>query len=401
MKFRALGVWVSIGYNFSIMSSNTLERLNRELFILNTIAEALNRTPSLDQILRVTLGKLAELLDLHTAWVWLIQEENGRSYLAASQNLPPALKSKPERMEGSCYCLDTYQAGDLEGAANVNFITCSRLKFLEETEGLRYHTSIPLYANEKKLGVLNVASADWRELSEDELRLLHTAGDMLGMAIERARLFNRSHQLGALEERDRLAREIHDTLAQGMTGIAMSLETIDALLESGAPADRVQAQVRAALALTRANLDEARRSVLDLRAAPLKGRSLPEAINELADSYRNNWNLHVIVTTIGRHQPLPPRIEVGLYRVVQEALSNALKHAQAMSVAIQLKLLPDQVALTVQDNGTGFETETLPEGRFGLIGMNERVKLLGGTFEIQSAAGQGTRLVVSIPLDKP
>jgi two-component system NarL family sensor kinase len=378
------------------MKEPSLTRHNFELSILNTIAEALNRTPDLDQILHVTLSKLAELLDLHTAWIWLLRE-NGDSYLAASQNLPPALAERPERMEGWCYCLDTYRSGDLEGAANINVITCSRLEFLTNTDGLRYHTSIPLYADEKQLGVLNVASKDWRELSAEDLRLLHTAGDMLGVAIERARLYHRSRTLGVLEERNRLAREIHDTLAQGLTGIAMNLETADALFESGDETGRYQTFLQNAIRLTRTTLEEARRSVLDLRAAPLEGYSLSEALNNLAEPYRREQRIHIIVSATGKHLPIPARIEVGLYRIAQEALANALHHARPSTVNIRLKLARDFVELVVEDDGGGFALESIPEGRFGLVGMNERSRLLGGDLVIQSALGNGTRITARIP----
>lgn len=94
----------------------------------------------------------------------IVSELTGESYVAAAQNRPPALANNLHRMEGHCYCLDTYRAGDREGAANVNVVTCSRLKGLVAgTGGLRYHASIPLYAHGKKLGVLNVASTDWRQ----------------------------------------------------------------------------------------------------------------------------------------------------------------------------------------------------------------------------------------------
>src|SRR5947209_19300565 len=140
--------------------TDKLQRRNRELSILNTIAEALNREIDLSQALRTTLAQVAELFDLHTSWIWLLHEDTNEPYLAAAQNLPPALADAPEHMEGSCYCLDTFQAGDLGGAANVNVITCSRLKgLIDGTDGLRYHASVPLYAHGKQLGVLNVASS--------------------------------------------------------------------------------------------------------------------------------------------------------------------------------------------------------------------------------------------------
>jgi two-component system, NarL family, sensor kinase len=138
-----------------------LKRRNRELSILNAIAEALKREVDLSRALEVSLAQVAKLLDLQTGWIWLLREDSGESYLAATLNLPPALANVPERMEGSCYCLDTFRAGDLDGAANLNVVTCSRLRWLEDgTGGLRYHASIPLYAHGKQLGVLNVGSPD-------------------------------------------------------------------------------------------------------------------------------------------------------------------------------------------------------------------------------------------------
>src|SRR5919202_5319097 len=132
---------------------------------------------------------------------------------------------------------------------------------------------------------MNVASPDWRSLSPEDLQLLYTVGDLLSIAVERARLFARSAQFGALEERNRLAREIHDTLAQGLTATTLQLEVADALLGSGSNVEQAREPLRRALSLTHSNLEEARRSVLDLRAAPLEGRSLSEALKILVDRW--------------------------------------------------------------------------------------------------------------------
>jgi two-component system NarL family sensor kinase len=371
---------------------------NRELLILNSIAEALNRSVDLGEALQIALAQATELLDLHTGWVWLLDEETGDSYLAAAQGLPPALSSDPRRMEGACYCLDTYRMGDLSGAANVNVVTCSRLKTLVDgTDGLRYHASIPLYANEKKLGVLNVASPDWRELSADDLRLLHTVGDLLSISIERARLFDKSTQLGALEERNRLAREIHDTLAQGLTAVALKLESADAWLQDRMDVEKAQDNVRQALALTRLNLDEARRSVLDLRAAPLDGRTLDQALQELAQEQAKEVGFELKFESVGG-RPLPIRVEVGLFRIAQEAISNVARHAAAAEVYVGIVTLPAEVTLIVADDGLGFDASQVPADRFGLVGLNERVKLLGGQLQLESDPGMGTRLEANIPL---
>jgi two-component system NarL family sensor kinase len=376
-----------------------LRRRNHELSILNAIAEALNREVDLPQALQTALAQAAELLGLRTGWVWLLREESGDAYLAASQNLPPALAKSPHRMEGTCYCLDTYRAGDLNGAANVNVVTCSRLKWLVDgTDGLRYHASIPLYAHGKKLGVMNVASPDWRELSPDDLRLLYTVGDLLSIAIERARLFDRSVQLGAAEERNRLAREIHDTLAQGLAAITLQLETADALLETNTQLDKARQIVQHALSLTRSNLDAARRSVLDLRAAPLEGRSLGDAVSEMAQEWAARGDLALHLSVTGGNFPLPVRVEVGVYRIVQEALTNIVRHADAQNLTLALTIKPEQVELTIEDDGRGFDPAGVPNGHYGIIGMNERIKLLGGEMTLCSAPGDGTRLDVVIPL---
>jgi two-component system NarL family sensor kinase len=302
-------------------------------------------------------------------------------------------------MEGSCYCLDTYRAGDLSGAANVNVVTCSRLKGLVDgTAGLRYHASIPLYAHGKKLGVMNVASTDWRELSAADLRLLYTIGDMLGIAVERARLFERSLALGALEERNRLAREIHDTLAQGLSAITMQLEAADVHLE-GQPAESARRAVQAALKLARKHLVEARRSVLDLRAATLGGRSLPEALADLLAEHESRWQLQTRLDVFGAGRPLPTRVEAGLYRIVQESLANVARHARAQTVLVTLTQAPNQVQLVVEDDGIGFDVAQTAAGGYGLIGLSERAHLLGGRLEVKSTPGAGTRLEVEVPLN--
>ena len=379
--------------------ADQLRRRNYELSILNKIAEALNHSVDLGQTLNAALAQVAELLDLETGWVWLLQDESGASYLAAAQNLPPGLVQNPSLMEGSCYCLDTYRAGDLEGAANVNVVTCSRLKKLVDgTGGLRYHASIPLYAHGKKLGVLNVASSDWRELSAEDLRLLYTVGDLLSIAIERARLFNQSAEMGAVQERNRLARELHDTLAQTLAGIALQLETADALMESGSEVENSRRAVLAALDLTRTSLEEARRSVMDLRAAPLEGRSLPNALADLAHDIAQSSAMQVKFEVTGAANPLPIRVEAGLYRIAQEALANVVQHAQADQATLLLTVLPEQVKLVIADNGRGFDPERTTSGRFGLIGLNERARLLGGQMELLSSPGEGTRVEVVVPL---
>lgn len=386
------------------MTSDTdqLKRRNRELSILNTIAEALNREVDLSRALDAALNSIAALFNVQTGWIWLQRDDTGATYLAASLNLPPGLRQVPASMEGDdCFCLEKYALGTLDTAANVSIITCTRLKYLstDRSGGLRYHASVPLYHHDRRVGVLNVVSADWSELSADDLRLLNTVGGMVSIAIERARLFDRSLELGAVEERNRLAREIHDTLAQGLAAITLQLETADALMHLNKTNDAHEAIMRA-LTLARANMEEARRSVMDLRAAPLEQQTFGEALQTLVAQYGANTGIQTHLELIGGGRPLPVRIEAGLYRIAQEALNNVVRHADAAQICVTFISQPDRVELIIEDNGQGFDPHALPKDRFGLIGLNERARLLGGTFEVATQVGEGTTLKITLPLDR-
>ena len=393
----------------------SLLRGNRDLAVLYAIASQLNRKVNVRETLGEVLSQVTKLFGLQTGWVWLLDEER-QPYLAASLALPPYLSEHHERMTGSCLCLDTFLSGTLAGAANIDVFRCSRLKNAESegdptSWGLRFHASVPIYAGEMALGVLNVASEDWRELSEAELQLLHIVGDQIGLAIQRARLaeehMRAATRLATTEERNRLAREIHDTLAQGLAAITLQLETADVLSEQRP--ERAREAIRRALTLARANLEEARRSVIDLRAAPLQNRTLPEALRELARATEQDELAITYRSTPVDFPPLSPRLETAMYRIAQEALSNVRKHAQAEQVSMTLSLADNELCLSIYDDGRGFQVDTVMDttarlsgqmGHFGLIGINERVKLLGGSLCIDSTSDAGTYLVVCVPLEK-
>lgn len=400
--------------------TTTLLQGNRELAVLYSIAGYLNHKVDVHEALQEVLAHVTELLGLRTSWIWLLDEQ-GEPRLAAALALPPYLADHPIRMTGYCLCLDKFLDGALEGAANIDVYRCSRLQNAERESdpsslGLLFHASIPIYAGNIPLGVLNVASEDWRELKPEELQLLHIISDQIGLAVQRARISAEHTQaaahLATTEERNRLAREIHDTLAQGLAAITLQLETADALAETR-PA-RAHEAIQRALTLARSNLEEARRSVMDLRAAPLLGRTLPVALavltsnegnigNGSSDPHEDHADTAIIsytYTPVLHYPTLSAHIESGLYRVAQEAIANAQKHAHAQHIEVMLSADEQQVQLVVQDDGVGFDPTLVAhrsEGHFGLAGMSERVKLLGGTLSIQSTPGTGTRIAVTVP----
>jgi two-component system, NarL family, sensor kinase len=393
--------------------SQTLDSLlhkNRDLAVLYDIAGYLNHQIDVHEALHEVLARVTDLLGLRTGWVWLLNEQ-GEPYLAAARALPPYLGEHHERMTGSCLCIDTFFGGALE-AANIDVLRCSRLKNAERDSdpsalGLRFHASVPIYAGEVRLGILNVASEDWRELQAEELQLLHIISDQIGLAIQRARLSaehtHAAARLATIEERNRLAREIHDTLAQGLAAITLQLETADALAE--ARPQRAHEAIQRALRLARNNLEEARRSVMDLRAGPLQDHTLLEALKTLASSDAEQspeaLQVQFSYSPAAPFPTLPARVEVALYRIAQEALSNIRKHAQAHQATLYLCTDENRVRLTIQDDGKGFDPDTvgssIEQGHFGLAGMSERVRLLNGSICIQSEPGTGTSIDIIVP----
>ena len=378
-----------------------------ELATLTALAQALSGPADLAESLEAALATVADVLGLETGWVWLLDESN-EPRLAAARALPAALRDHPDAMHGDCYCLKTFRAGDLRGAANVNVVWCSRLALLSDddrsdgVDRLQCHASVPLAVGDRRLGMLNMASRDWRVLSDAELSLLTTAGALVSLAVERSRLEAATARALAAEERNRLAREIHDTLAQGLAALTMQLEVVDSLANTSRERDaRMQAAVARALLLARSTLDEARASVLDLREAPLDGRTLRQALGIMAADTSTESAGRVGIAIVAEPDAdagLTPAVAGGLYRIAQQAVANAMRHADARRIVVHLTRSDGAVRLRVEDDGTGFEPTEVPSDRFGLVGMRERARLLDGTLTVESGPDVGTAIEVVVPM---
>lgn len=352
----------------------------QELEILAAIAEALNSAPNVATALERTLALIADLLGLDTGWVWLLDPETGHVYSAAARNLPPALQ-EPVRMTGSsCWCIEQFRDGEL-APRNVDVMGCSRLRAAQSgTDGMAHHASVPLFFQDKPLGIMNITAPAMRRLSARELRLLSMIGFQLGVAIERARLAEESAVHARADERTRLAREIHDQLAQSLTAIALQIE-------SGRYDD--------ALRVTRETLDEARRSVMNLRAEPLAGRPLAQALAVLVREFTSRTGIRVSLDA-GDACALPLASEAELYRIAEQALANVRDHADAKHVQVALSCTRGKVTLAIADDGRGFDPRRIAEDRHGVRGMRERARIAGGTLRIASAPGAGTRVVARV-----
>ena len=215
-----------------------------------------------------------------------------------------------------------------------------------------------------------------------------------------AELARAEREAGTLAERQRLAREIHDTLAQGFVSIVLHLEAAEQALPAGLPV--VQNHLGQAKTTARQSLAQAREVVQDLRSQPVGGSLLPDAIRQAVENWAEATGITATVAVTGDVHPMHPDVEVTLLRAVQEALANVRKHASASHLAVTLSYMGDEVVLDVQDNGIGLGTaasDPLLSSGYGLTAMRERVEQLHGSLVIESSPGEGTTLVVEIPVE--
>ena len=210
----------------------------------------------------------------------------------------------------------------------------------------------------------------------------------------------RQQYQAVLMERNRVARELHDTLEQGLAGIALQLEAVGGSLE--ASPERAQESLAVARQMLQYSQEEARRSVLDLRAQALESRDLPGALSDLIEERARSAGVAAQVTVEGTARRLDASVEHHLLRIGLEALTNALKHAGAHRIDVILRFQPAHVELTVDDDGCGIEPVEgeRPAGHFGLLGIRERVDKLGGVLRVQGVPGIGTSLTVQVPTGK-
>ena len=214
-----------------------------------------------------------------------------------------------------------------------------------------------------------------------------------------AELAEAEREAGVLEERQRLARDIHDTLTQGFASIVMLLEAADAALE---PGHRAARNITQALRSARDNLAESRRLVWALRPEALSETPLPVALDRLARRLSEETGIHAETVVTGTARTLDGQRETILLRAAQESLANVRKHARATAVTITLSFMDDVTVLDVQDDGVGFSQSRSAGGGgskgLGLRAMRERVEHAGGTVSVESSSGEGTTVVVSVPV---
>ncbi len=262
-------------------------------------------------------------------------------------------------------------------------------------QGIRTVLAVPLLLAGRVIGLVSIRCTRPRKYRAEEIELAQALAHQATLAIQLTRLAEQSRQAAVLEERNRMAREIHDTLAQGFTGIIVQLEAAEDATLRGKAVEAGK-HLRRVSKLAREGLAEARRSVQALRPQALEDRNLLAALDRLIHQMTPGSGLRAELGYVGPPRPLAPALEESLLRIGQEALTNTLKHAGADRFCVRLVFGPSEVSLEVSDNGRGFDPSRT-NGGFGLTGMKERVSHLGGQLTIESAPGQGTRILVALP----
>jgi two-component system, NarL family, sensor kinase len=361
------------------------------LRILKEIAELVNEETAIESLLSGVLKKLLQLTGFSTGWFFLI-DEKGRHQLAAFENLPPALSENgcQSMKKGGCWCVDRFRNGRLNKATNI--ISCKRIEDVleekrKETNGILYHATVPLISGKERFGLLNVASPYKKEFTDDELALLESVAFQIGSAIKRIRLTENEKDVALMEERNRLARDLHDSVNQLL--FSLSLTARGGMEQTDSP--ELKETFSTIQQLAQEALTEMRALIWQLRPKGLE-HGLVQAIQAYADVLGLSVQMNVKGVV-----KLPSKVEEVLWRISQEALNNCKKHAGVKDVTIHLYADQDEVSLTIADQGCGFyysPTSDLPS--VGIQSMRERAESIGGSFQLQTKPGQGTKVNVTI-----
>jgi signal transduction histidine kinase len=344
---------------------------NEELLALNELAGSLTRSLDPEAILAGALEAVRAVLPTTAGRGFRIGRDGLMASRAEADDLSPQLE-----------------------AVAVGAITGNQLITRADGDGVLI--GLPMGTGAGPLGALGLRAtvAPGAEMTA----LLMAIGNQVGLALSTARLSDEGREMAVLEERARLAREIHDTLAQQLTGIVIQLEAAQALVSRNP--ERSLPALASAQELARSALAEARRSVWDLRPAPLSSTGLVAAAESEVERFRRRTGIAARLRAEHMAPPpaLRPQSEVTLLRITQQALANIAAHSGASRVTVRLRNLGDHVELTVKDNGHGFDTSDLPLGSFGIVGMAERARIAGGSFQVESVPGRGTTITVDLPV---
>ena len=408
----------------------TRDRIAELARINNSIGKtltALTASPELDQFLGSTLLEVAQQVGAYCVHLFLFDSltqtlklnlvvEDGQVYLGSGPTDPEFFKQAIPADHTPAWASAVMSGQPLNYDENTPYddrIWWPEAIVWHKAQGHKAVTCIPMLAGQQPVGFLGIAFRDRTILSQSQIEFMQALVNQATIAIQLTRLADQAQSIAlsaALnDERTRLAREIHDTLAQAFTGISLQLEAARSVLSKAtlskaalgmpsAPADQAQTFILRARDLSRQGLSEARRSVRALRSQVLETDSLPTALRKILNQTTHDTGLSTQFYLEGTPIRLPDDIQLNLLRISQEAVTNTLRHAQATQLDLTLAFSPEGIQLRVIDDGVGFTPTSKTISGFGLVGIRERAVRFHGTFQLLSSPGLGTTLEITIPL---
>ncbi len=376
------------------------ESLRGILAILNS------NTPS-DQVLDYILEQACRLLKTDTATIYRLNAETQLLTPRATRNIPPELLPRLNVRVGEGAVGQAvgqrrpFVLSDFD-SITVSTLSESDLALMVDWVSTHFKAmlAVPLLIKHEVYGGITWYFRESRALTPDLTPLAMSFADQAALAIENARLYSQVGDIASLEERQRLARELHDSVSQALYGIQLGTQTARELLnDASAQSDLRQALVEPldyVSSLAEAGLAEMRALIFELRPEALQSEGLVEALTKQANALRVRHHLQVQVD-LGEEPDLTFEGKETLYRIAQEALYNIVKHAHATQVSLRLSRATDESELCVADNGMGFDANATFPGHLGLRSMRERAARLDGTLEVESTPERGTRITARIP----
>ena len=377
----------------------------RELSNLLQVSHDVASTLELEPLLGLILDRLKSLIDYTSCAIFVL--EDGRLTTLDYRGPSPrdqmlALRlSKPSAAEDVIRLRAPVIISDVRG--DHRLAQAFRESAGEYLDTLLSHINcwmgIPLMVKERMVGVLSLDHSQAGYYTAQHASVALAIANQAAIAIENARLYQESHQLAALQERQRLARELHDSVSQALYGIALGARTARRLIDR----DLTPQQIKPTLAqpldyvlqLAEAGLAEMRALIFELRPESLQNEGLVAALTKQGASMQARHNI-AVETEFCEEPQLSFDCKEALYRIAQEALHNIVKHARATRAQIRLACESDAVSLEIRDNGAGFDPEGQFPGHLGLKSMRERMEKLGGTLAITSTPGQGSAVIARV-----
>ncbi len=365
--------------------------------------------PALDNFLGIVLQSIVEQIGGYSGGIWLYDESQNTTVLHLSYE-DGQIQQGNQIASPGCdrNFLQQWGIDYIQVLRQQKFLIQDIQQFAllpayaayyahNQQRGIKMILVVALFFGETFLGSITLRCTNYRDYKPEELELLKALAHQAALVIQLTRLAEQAKQSAISEERNRMAREIHDTLAQSFISIRMQLEAATRLL-SRKP-EQAQACITFAQDLAKSGLAEARRSVWALQPEAEDYRHLSTTLEHFAAQQTTETSIPIEVAIVGTLYALPPDIGMNLLRIGQEALNNAIRHASAQTIHLTLIYAPNQIQLQIQDDGQGFDPQLeLGSGGFGLMGMQQRSDRLGGTFTINGQSGHGTEVKVIVPI---